>query len=211
MEYGTLLGDSFEYTKEALIGKWMKWILLIICMIIFPLIGGYLMRIYKGIKPAPELENWGSLFIDGIKLLIVGIIYALPILIVALVMGFGAMASSMAGGDIAALGTLGIGLIVILILAIIIGLIVPIAYIRFARTESFGEAFNFSAIFGHIGKIGWIDYIIALIIVAVVVGIIEFVLMMIPVIGWIIYFILMPAFIIFVGRYMTLVYDSASA
>ena len=211
MEFSQMLGESFEYTKECLVGKWMKWLLLIISTIIFPLIYGYVLRIYKGTTPAPELEDWGGLFIDGIKLIIVGIIYALPILIVAFIMGFGAAASASMGGDMAAIGAMGVGLIVILILAIIIGLIVPIAYIRFARTDSFGEAFNFSAIIGHIGKIGWVNYIIALIILAVVIGIIEFVLMMIPFIGWLILFILMPAFVIFAGRYMSLLYDSTSA
>jgi hypothetical protein len=41
MEIGEMLSESFEYTKEGLVGKWMKWILLIICTIIFPLIYGY--------------------------------------------------------------------------------------------------------------------------------------------------------------------------
>lgn len=210
MEYGTLLGNSFEYTKECLIGKWMKWILLIISSIIFPLIYGYVMRIYKGTTPAPELENWGGLFIDGIKLLIVGIIYAIPLIIVAFVMGFGAAGAAIVGGDLAAFGAMGLGLLVFFIVAIIIGLILPIAYIRFSRMESFGEAFNFSAIFETIGKIGWINYIIALIILGVVLAVIQFVLMLIPILGPLLLFILMPAFIIFTARYMTLVYDSAA-
>ncbi|MCQ1537870.1 DUF4013 domain-containing protein [Methanocalculus taiwanensis] len=210
MEYGKLLGDSFEYTKECLIGKWMKWILLIICSIIFPLIYGYAMRIYKGTTPAPELENWGSLFIDGIKLLIVGIVYFIPVFIVAFLVVGGSVLTSMAGGDMAALGTMGIGMLVLVVLTIIIALIVPIAYIRFSRMDSFGEAFNFSAVFGHIGKIGWINYIIAIIILGIVIGVVQFILMLIPILGQLLLFILMPAFIIFSARYMSLVYDSAA-
>ena len=30
MDIGTLLGDSFEYTKEALVDKWMRWLILLI-------------------------------------------------------------------------------------------------------------------------------------------------------------------------------------
>ena len=41
---------------------------------------------------------------------------------------------------------------------------------------SFSEAFNFSAILETIGKIGWINYIVALILVSLVVGIPIFVL-----------------------------------
>ncbi len=40
MEYGKTVGDSFEYAKEGLVGKWAKWILLIISCIIFPLMHG---------------------------------------------------------------------------------------------------------------------------------------------------------------------------
>jgi len=46
-----MLGDSFEYTKEALMGKWIKWILLIIPF----MAPGYTLQIYKGTKPAPEI------------------------------------------------------------------------------------------------------------------------------------------------------------
>ena len=47
----------------------------------------------------------------------------------------------------------------------------PIASIRFARTGSFAEAFNFSGIFETIGRIGWLNYIVAIILVGLVVGI----------------------------------------
>ena len=30
MEFGKLVGDSFEYAKEGLVGHWLKWIVLII-------------------------------------------------------------------------------------------------------------------------------------------------------------------------------------
>ncbi|MCP1661986.1 MAG: DUF4013 domain-containing protein [Methanocalculus sp. MSAO_Arc1] len=214
MEYGQMLGDSFEYTKECLVGKWMKWVLLIISAIIFPLLYGYLVRIFKGTKPAPELEDWGSLFIDGIKLLIVGIIYALPVLIVAFLLMGGTMFAAAMGGDMgAAVGAMGAltGMLVVFILAFIIWLFVPMAYIRFARTGSIGEAFNFSAILGHIGKVGWINYIIALIILGVVIALVQFVLGIIPIIGWFLMIVLIPAFAIFGARYITLIYDSVPA
>ncbi|MFA6225372.1 MAG: DUF4013 domain-containing protein [Methanoregula sp.] len=36
----------------------------------------------RGEKPTPEVEDWGTLFIDGITYLIVALIYAIPLLIV---------------------------------------------------------------------------------------------------------------------------------
>uniref|UniRef100_UPI00272EB6AC DUF4013 domain-containing protein n=1 Tax=Methanoculleus sp. TaxID=90427 RepID=UPI00272EB6AC len=67
MDYGNMLSDSFGYTKDAVWGKWVQWILLVISTIIFPVIMGYMVRIYSGVKPAPELEGWVGLFIDGLK------------------------------------------------------------------------------------------------------------------------------------------------
>ena len=51
MDFGKIVGDSFDYTKEGLEGKWNKWLLLLVSCIIFPLIMGYMMRIYRGGNP----------------------------------------------------------------------------------------------------------------------------------------------------------------
>lgn len=218
MDFGKTLEDSFEYAKEGLAGKWMKWLLLLISCIIFPLIMGYMMRIYRGAKPSPEPDDWGTMFIDGIKLFIVGIIYALPVIILEIaIIGSAGLALFMRGGNPALnpgafmglLGAVIIGVIILLVVAFIVGLISTIAQVRFARTGSFGEAFNFGAILAHIGRIGWMTYIIALIIMVVIVGIVEVVCMAIPFIGFILLLILLPGIILFSARYITLVYDSA--
>jgi|WetSurMetagenome_2_1015567.scaffolds.fasta_scaffold139440_2 hypothetical protein len=101
MDYGAMLSESFEYAKEALLGKWVRWILFIILGLPFALvkftidpniivdkatgtfhpelihwdqlliligagillgffIAGYMVRIYRGTKPAPELDNWAG-------------------------------------------------------------------------------------------------------------------------------------------------------
>ena len=89
-----------------------------------------------------------------------------------------------------------------------------IGIVRLARTGSIGEAFNFSAILATIGKIGWVSYIIALIVfvvVAIIFGIIVTILMMIPILGLILYLCLIAPFALFTGRYLCQVYDSAGA
>ena len=60
MDIGKTLNDSLEYAKDAVWGKWVRWLLLIISSIIFPLMLGYELEMYRGKKPAPEPENWGS-------------------------------------------------------------------------------------------------------------------------------------------------------
>jgi len=221
MDFGKTIGDSFEYAKEGLVGKWVNWLLLIISCIIFPLILGYTMRIFRGTPKAPELNEWGSMFIDGIKLFIVGLIYAIPLIIVALVVfgiaiftGIISMTAVGQGNPAAIAGlimTSLFGAIILAIISIIIGLILATAIVRFARMDSFGEAFNFTAISNHIGKIGIGSYIIALIIMFIIIFIIESIIMMIPYIGMVLLLILYPAFVLFEARYLTLLYDSAGA
>jgi len=213
MDYGNMLSDSFSYAKDAVWGKWGKWVLLVISTIIFPLIMGYMVRIYSGVKPAPEADNWVGMFIDGIKLLIIGIIYAIPVFIIMAI--FVIPAIIMGDGDpMRALGSLGIGMIIVFIVAIIISLISAIGMIRFAQKDSMGQAFAFGAILEHIGKIGWGSYIIALIvlwIVGIVFSVITTILSAIPIIGWLIMLFLYPVWTIFAARYMTLIYESAPA
>ena len=218
MDYGSMVGESFEYAKEAVVGKWNKWLMLIIATILLgiPLMG-YVMKVLRGEKPAPEVNDWGTLFLDGIKYLIVSLIYALPIIIVwVLVMG--ASAAAIMSGNysamMAAFGAVALGVLVMFVLAVIISVFEVIGIVRFARTGSIGEAFNISAILATINKIGWVNYIIALIvliIVAIIVGIIVGILTIIPYLGIIIYLCLIAPIALLFSRYICLLYDNAGA
>ena len=212
MDFGQMLTESYEYTKEALWGKWEKWILLIISAIIFPLLLGYTMEVMRGKKPAPPLENWGKLFVDGLKLFIVGIIYAIPVIILAIFLIGGSILLFMKPNALVeALGTFFIGIIVLIVVAIFIGLVSTMGNVRLSRMNRMGEAFNFRAIFDHIGKIGWGSYFFALLVMVIIVGVIEVIVVFIPVIGWLIGLILTPAYSIFTSRYITQIYDSVPA
>jgi hypothetical protein len=225
MDYGNMLNESFNYAKEGVIEKTNRWLMLAIATLILCIpLTGYIMQIYRGAKPAPEVDNWGKLFIDGIMLFIVSIIYSIPLFILQFLVAGTFVASAMTGNINAAMAGAGIVfLIVYLIVAIIIGLILPFALIRFARSGNFGEAFNFNAILAQIGKIGLVDYIIALIIVAIVIGIpvaiIYFILLMLifalSIIGLliaaIVFLIIIPPIAVFEARYLTQIYDSVAA
>jgi hypothetical protein len=218
MDYGNMVGESFEYAKDAVVGKWNKWLMLIIATLLLALpLMGYTMKVLRGEKPAPEVEDWGTLFIDGIKYLIVSLIYAIPLIIVWIIV-IGASAVSIITGDttamMAAVGALALGLVIMLILGVIIAVFEVIGIVRFARTGSIGEAFNFNAILATIGKIGWGPYIISLIvliIVGIIFGIIIAIIQAIPILGFIIYFCLIPPWALFIARYVCQIYDSAGA
>ena len=214
MDLGTMLGDSFEYTKDALVGKWMRWLILLIGTIIFPIILGYTLRVYRGERTPPDPQDWIAVFIDGLKLFIVELIWAIPVIIVGLLFFGGAFAMMASGSDAAAaagVGTMLIGIPILLVVTLIVALFAAMGAVRFARTDSFGEAFNISAILAHIGRIGWGTYVLALVVLMAVFFVISAVLGIIPIIGWLISIVIGPALSIFGARYVTLLYDSAPA
>ena len=225
MDYGTLIGSSYAYIKEGIIDKVNNWLLLMVATLILTLpLMGYVMQVYRGTTPAPGVENWIKLLVDGILLCIVGIIYAIPIMILEFLMVGAAFATTMTENPATAMTALaGAGLLafVLIIVTVLIAIFSPIGIIRFARTGSFGEAFNFREITATIKKIGWLTYILALIVMAIVVGIPVVILWVIVVglmialplagliIGALLLLIVLPLIAVFEARYLTQVYDSA--
>jgi len=214
MDYGNMVGESFEYAKDAVVGKWNQWLMLIIATILLGLpLMGYSMKVLRGEKPAPEVADWGTLFVDGIKYLIVVIIWAIPFMIVYF-LTIGAAVMAMMSGDMAGIGAMMVGLLIAFIVGIVTAVFALIGVVRFARTGAIGEAFNFTEILATIAKIGWVPYIIALvvlIVVDVIIGIIVTILMMIPILGFIIYLCLIAPIALFFARYICQLYDSAGA
>ncbi|PKL60494.1 MAG: hypothetical protein CVV33_02405 [Methanomicrobiales archaeon HGW-Methanomicrobiales-4] len=224
MEIVKALNESFAYAKDSIWGLWKRWIILTIMYVIFPFILGYMMEIYRGTTPAPEPENWGRLFVDGLKFLLVGIIYAIPVIIIGvasflplLMSIFSKMGS---GGEFTMdlptltpffLPILG-GLLLAVIVGIVITLISSIGVIRMARVGGIREAFNFSAILETIRAIGWGSYIFAIIVifvVTIVVSLVFSLIELIPYIGFIISLFLGVILTVFESRFMTLIYESS--
>ena len=242
MDFGSMLDDSFAYAKDGVWGRWTRWLLLIVSMLIFPLILGYMVRIYRGEKPAPETGKWLALFVDGLKLLLVQIIYLLPVILLVILACIPVISTLVTSGvlsqDFSSMsdsqferwldshpelitellftgGFMIILLMVAIILAIIITLFSFLGVIRFARTRIISEAFNFSAILAHIGRIGWINYIIALIAITIIGYVFSTILnffSFIPIVGIFIELLVMGIlyvpFLMFSARFSTLVYDA---
>lgn len=240
MDFEELLRDAFTYTREGVWenrNRWLKLILAIICLGL-PF-SGYTLRVYRGAHPAPDVDEWGRLFIDGLKLLVVALIYVLPVLLLwglVFVLMIVAGLSESGEASLAAIALNFLLQLMMFIFQIILSVILPIAYIRFARTNTFAEAFNFRAIIDTIGRIGWLNYIVAILLVGLVVGIPMMVLIfgciivgaiiagasfilfkeagllvLLLLIGLMVllFLILIPLFGIFQARCMTRIYDSA--
>ena len=211
MNIGSNLSSSFGYAKDGLVGHWVRWILLLISCIIFPLILGYQLRIMRGEDPAPEADNWLKMLVDGILYIIIGIIYAIPMIIIAMItMGPGVfMLMSDPSAVAAGMGTLAVGIIILIIVAIIISLFETIAIVNFARKESFGAAFAFGDILAKIKEIGWFSLFIQILVYGIIIAIIQTVLGLIPILGMIILLILSPLFAMWYAKYVCNIYDNA--
>jgi hypothetical protein len=212
MDIGKALGESVAFAQDTVWGKWVRWILLIFCTLFFPLLLGYQVEIYRGKKPAPDWCRLEQFFIDGLKLFVIQLIYAIPVIIVlVLTIGAGILAFTSPAGAMAMWSSFAIGIILTLIVVIVIALVELMGVVRFARMGRIGEAFNFGAIFETIGKIGWFSYVMAIVAVFVVVFILVMILSLIPYLGPFLVLVLAPPIALFSARFITLLYDSVPA
>lgn len=204
MDIGEIVSDSIEYPSS----DWKKVIifglLLLISFLIVPifLVFGYGFRALKasiaGADELPEFDEWGEMFIDGLKVFVVQFVYFLiPMLIILIVLigSWASIAAMLTVGDPTAFsgilfGVGFIGVMFAIIIGLIIGLISTIAIAHMAANDSeLSAAFQFSEILNIISQIGWSNYIIWYIVIGIISSIFFFVanlLNYIPIIGTII-------------------------
>lgn len=251
MEYGALISESIDYTRETLVGNWTTWLIIILCylpiglvrfvydpkkilaggtihwelipwpeLIVLILAGfllmillfGYTVRLYRGINP-PVFNNWGSLYLDGIKLLIVNILWFVPFVLIsiALLVLLFPLVFSIGPDSIGLwLGCMLAALLVAFMPLVIAFLYSTLGSVRYARTGSIREGIRFSVISSTIRAIGWGTYILALFLLLVAVimfALVQSVLAHIPFAGWVFQLVLSPIIFIFTARYISLVYD----
>lgn len=122
--------------------------------------GGYLLRCMqsatKGDLKLPEWEDWGQLFLQGLLVTVIGLLYLLPIAIILIIGASAAIAGIIASGGVAGIGALfaalGWMVIVLFLLLIAISYILPGALLQYARTGRFGAAFAMGSVFKTIGS-----------------------------------------------------------
>ena len=185
MDAGQITSDALQYP----LGKFNKilvlGILTILSILIIPgfLVLGYLYKIIKstleGSPELPEFNEWITMFVDGLKVFLVKLVYLLiPIIILIITRLIGGGASnlnSMAGNGIITVGT-----IISIILAIIFYFLSIMAVANMvAENGSIKAAFDFKGIFKIITNIGWLRYIgfylgliIIMLLISIVIGLI---------------------------------------
>ena len=176
-------------------------VIMIICYLIFALIfGGYFLSVMKeGINRSgliPEFDLAKNI-VDSVKAWILGFIFSfIPGIIIAilafLVVGIGSSSQSALGAGFIIL------MIVALILEIIFCIFLTIAYLRLAHYDSLSEALSISAIREDLSAIGIGNFILIFIILSVIAAVILGVTLLIsfiPIIGVIIYMMIIMPFV----------------
>jgi hypothetical protein len=166
------IGKSFTYVFEdqdwivkiliaaaiLLVGILFSWLLLIPLILAVALLGGYgvevMRRVMKGNSQLlPEWDNWGELIADGLKLMVVGIVYALPSIIVSVCLGvpLGALGDQSGSGTDALYGMFSLALSCFNFLwAIAISILMPAAIAFWIADDELGAAFHFGRVFAFV-------------------------------------------------------------
>jgi hypothetical protein len=118
-------------------------------------------------KP-PKIDRIGAAFVDGLKIIVVIILYALiPMLIIAAALIPAGITNIMQVGgiwDILMSGVAILGITIGIIVGFFIFIIGAMGIIHMVVTDSFGKAFAFGEILDIIGRIGWKRYLIWLLV-----------------------------------------------
>lgn len=186
----------------------------IVSIIFSVILSGYsLSVINNGISNYDEIPMFDFVknLVDGIKVVIIGVVYFLIPIIITLI--FALITGAIGAGLDHMFAALGFTVIISILLFIIFSIFELVALARFAKTDDFREAFNFGAVMEDIKNIGFVNIIVFLIlatIVIIVVGIIAVILAFIPIIGYVIAeFLLGGFFTLFYYRGVGLLYSRA--
>jgi len=214
LDLGKNLSDAFQYAQKLFsdLGRLLILVILSIIPILNFIVIGYAAKVASESPQSdapPRLTGYASLFIEGLKVVVVGIIYMIiPLILIGpSIVGFISIPMLPATPGLFVGGIALIALIAGIVLAILASIIFYMGIINMIKKNNFGKAFAFGEIFEIIGNVGWgmyILWIIALIVIVSIVGIIA----AIPVVGWLISLIISPAVSVFIFRSATLVYSS---
>lgn len=169
-------------------------------------------------KDAPKLERYGDMFIEGLKIFVIVIVWIIIIAIVAGIIAIPFIAIGVlttlanptkfvSGGWLFAAGIFAvIGVVV----AFIVGIIAFMSVVHMMKKNSMGKAFAFSEILGVIGKIGWGTYLAFFIIAFIGLAIAGAISSAFGPLGWIVSALLSVLEGLFFFRTIGLMYDKAT-
>ncbi len=229
MDLGKNLQNAFDFAKKMTedAGKWIILIILSVIPIVNLVTIGYASKVIKespASRSPPKLEKYMELWVQGLKVIVALIIYMIiPLILFGL--GAGAFIGALIGAGLfktfpGSFGTLpgsvglafwslagvaGIVFIVGIIATFLITIFAVMGITHMIKKDQFGKAFAFKEISAIIGKIGWGNYILWLIVIFVI-NLIYGAIGRIPGVGWIITLVLIPPYVVFMSRSIGMAY-----
>ncbi|OQA38382.1 MAG: hypothetical protein BWY52_03278 [Chloroflexi bacterium ADurb.Bin325] len=181
-------------TLLMLVGILFSW--LIIGLIPLIIVTGYTLVVMRNVsngdaRPLPEWEDWGGLFVLGLKLFVALFIWLLPAFIIMVPIMIGSVLAGGSGGDSSAGAATAFasmlticGSCLMILWSLIVALFEPAIYVRIAHTERISSAFEFARLWSFTRRnLG--DIIIAILlvwlagIIASIVGMLGFVALLV--------------------------------
>jgi hypothetical protein len=152
------IGKAFSFVFDD--ENWVVKVLIGGVVSLIPIIGqilvyGYSLELMKNVmrgesRPLPEWDDWGGKLVNGIMYIVIGVVYALPLIL--LITCFGLLMSVMGAAEAEeALNVIGsIGGICLggfsMVYGILIALMLPPALGRYLETGELGAAFRFGEV-----------------------------------------------------------------
>lgn len=223
MSLSDALNESAQYTGSIFqrIGE----LLILFIVSIIPIVNfialGYYARIIRD-SPAsrntPKLERYMDMFVEGLKIVVVAIIWALIIAVIALVIAIpfislAALSNITNAGTVLSAGwifALGLFSLIFVIIAFFLGIIAFMSIVHMVKTNSFGKAFAFGEIISMIGKIGWLRYLAFFVILFIASAIVGAITGALGPLGWVVSALLSVLVGLFFSRTIGLLYDKAA-
>ena len=217
------LNQAAQYTGS--IFQRIGDLLILFIVSIIPIVNfialGYYARIVRdspSSKNTPKLERYMDMFIEGLKIVAVAIIWAIIIAIIAMIIAIPFIAIAalnvltnpttfLNAGWIFAIGSF---FVIFGIIAFLLGIIAFMGVVHMVKTNSFGKAFAFGEIFRMIGKIGWLRYLAFFVVFFVALAIVGTLTGSLGAIGWVISALLSVLVGLFFSRTIGLLYNNAA-
>jgi Protein of unknown function (DUF4013) len=181
MDVGQISSNAIKYPFSGFSKIIILGIFLILSFLIIPgfIYLGYIFKTLKasvnGLDELPEFGEWSEMFIDGLKVFIVLLIYTIVPLTLIIVGIWASLIPIIVSYNtgLAELSTISFGLISSLsiiggILGIIISFFIPVILTNIAYYGELKYAFKFNELFQKMSEIGWVDYLIWYIVMLII-------------------------------------------
>jgi hypothetical protein len=217
------LNQAAQYTGS--IFQRLGDLLILFIVSIIPIVNfinlGYYARIVRdspSSRNVPKLERYMDMFVEGLKIIVVVIIWAIVVGIIAAIIAipifafaffnnFGNPTHFLTAGWILAFGSF---FVIFGVIAFFVGIVAFMGIIHMVKTNSFGKAFAFGEIIGMIGKIGWLRYLAFFVVAFIASAVVGTISGALGPIGWVVGALLSVLVGLFISRTIGLLYDNAA-